>query len=572
MPPAAIVSPAQLAISTKSSSSFELARGWLDECKSKHDLCQHLRKSAPDGEASEDNNFLPTRLIDVSGGLPRLVENTEIGHQEKYLALSHCWGGIKILRLLKDNFDDMKAGIQLSKLSQTFQDALLITRKLGYRYIWIDSLCIIQDSEDDWRIEAKKMAQVYGESDCTIAAVGANGTVGCFRRRNPLLRRPGKLTESSGTAIYGYGFLKAGEHNLLEDAPGIPGLSNLPLLRRAWVVQERLISDRVIYYGYEGLMWECALCTVSEFRPQIVPVPVLKYAEKPLKFILRRILKIESNSDPRVKNLFLEVWLRVMETYTRSALTFPTDRIAALAGIAGMIKSSTGMDYLAGLWVDLFPEALMWWPGTPQSTLPLPSWSWLSWNVPIIGPSLRQEENISGLTTTYLARSTPGSITKPANNVLGEVNKGELKVTGFMQKVYYPVDDDTGEIIASSTVYTKPTRVVKNQPSPPGYHKYYPAVNPHPEFDLHFLLLKHMRYKIEHRPSRGPEQTYEAEIEEQGLVVTPYAPEEGEERAWIRVGCFSNIHQADWVDETWDIIFPEAENPGHDKELTISLY
>lgn len=569
MPPAATVSPAQLAISTKSSSSFELARCWLDECKLNHDLCQHLRKSPPDIEASEDSNFLPTRLIDVSGTLPRLVENSEIGRREKYLALSHCWGGIKILRLLEGNFDDMKAGIQVDRLSRTFQDALLITRKLGYRYIWIDSLCIIQDSEDDWRIEAKKMSQVYGTADVTIAAIGADGKAGCFRRRNPLLRRPGRLTESSGSPIYGYGFLKAGEHNLLEDAPGIPGLSNLPLLRRAWVVQERLISDRVIYYGYEGLMWECALCTVSEFRPQIVPVPVLKYAEEPLKYILRRILKMESNSDPRVKNLFLEVWLRVMETYTQSALTFAADRIAALAGIAGMIKSSTGMDYLAGLWVDLFPEALMWWPGVPQSKLPLPSWSWLSWNVPIIGPSLRQDENISDLTTTYLARSSPGSITKPANSVLGEVNKGELKVTGFMQQVYYPVDDDTGEIIASNMVYTKPTRVLKNQPSPPGYHKYYAAVHPHAEFDLHFFLLKRMQYKIAHRPSRGPEQTYEAEIEEQGLVVTPFAQEEG---SWIRVGCFSNIHQADWIDETWDIIFPEAESKGPEDEITISLY
>ena len=566
MPPAATVSPAQLAISTRSSSSFELARGWLEKCKLDHDLCRHLQTSASDNEASGERSFLPTRLIDVLGALPQLVETTEIGRLEQYLALSHCWGGIKILRLLQGNFDDMKAGIQVEKLSRTFQDALEITRNLGYRYIWIDSLCIIQDSEEDWRVEAEKMSKVYGFADCTIAAIGENGNAGCFRRRNPLLRRPGKLTESSGTAIYGYGFLKAGEHNLLEDSPGIPGLSNLPLLRRAWVVQERLISDRVIYYGYEGLMWECALCTVSEFRPQISPVPTLKYAEEPLKFILRRILK---ESVPRVKNLFLEVWLRVMETYTRSALTFPTDRIAALAGIAGMIKSSTGMDYLAGLWVELFPEALLWWPGTPQSKLPLPSWSWLSWDVPIIGPSLRQDENISGLTTTYVARSSPGTITKPANSVLGEVNKGELKVTGFMRKVHYPVDDDTGEVIVSTMVYTKPTRVVRNQPSPPGYHKYYPAVHPHAEFDLHFLLLKRMEFKIAHRPSRGPEQTFEAEIEEQGLVIIPYADENG---TWIRVGCFSNIHQADWVDERWEVIFPEAETPDHDKELTISLY
>lgn len=488
--------------------------------------------------------------------------------EDQYLALSHCWGGLKILRLLTTNLDDMKVGVDITALSPTFQDALTITRKLGYKFIWIDSLCIIQDSEEDWRTEAKKMALVYGKSECTIAATGSDGKAGCFRRRNPLLRRPGKLTESSGVPVYGYGFLKAGEHNLLEDAPGIPGLENLPLLRRAWVVQERLISNRVLYYGYEGLMWECATCTASEFRPVVFPVPVLKYAEEPLKFILRRTLNTLPHFDGHEKSSFLEVWTRVMETYTRSSLTFPTDRVAALAGIAEMIKSTTRMDYVAGLWVELFPEVLLWWPGVSQPTLPMPSWSWLTWNVPIVTPSLRQEENVSSLVTTYLARTDLGAITKPAGSVLGEVSKGELTMSGFMLKVYYPIDDDTGEVIADSMVYTKPTRYVKNTPRPPGGHRYYPAVDPQAEFDVYFFLLKRMEYKIAHRPSRGPEQTYESEIEEQGLVIKPLADGTG----WIRVGCFSNIYQADWVDETWDLLFPEADNAGTTGEISISLF
>jgi hypothetical protein len=568
MPSAVTFSPAQLAVSTRSLSSFELARSWLNECKMHHQLCQNLAKMCSGGSTSNEEQFLPSRIIDVSGAIPQLLVTGGMRIQDQYLALSHCWGGIKILRLLTTNIDEFKAGINVTELTRTFQDALLITRKLGYKYIWIDSLCIIQDSEQDWRTEAKKMAQVYGNAECTIAAIGPDGNAGCFRRRNPLLRRPGKLTESSGVSVYGYGFLKAGEHNVLEDSPGIPGLSNLPLLRRAWVVQERLISDRVLYYGYEGLMWECATCTASEFRPQIFPVPTLKYSEEPLKFILRRILGLLPRSDRSARNMFLEVWLRVMETYTRSALTFPTDRVAALAGIAEMIRSTTGMEYLAGLWVELFPEVLLWWPGAPQSTLPSPSWSWLSWNVQIVSPSLRDSENISSLATTYLAQSNLGAITKPANSVLGEVSKGELKVKGFMLKMYFPVDDDTGEIIASSMVYTKPTRIVRNQPSPPGYHRYYPAVDPRADFDLQFFLLKRMEYEIEHRPSRGPEQTYESEIEEQGLVVTPCTDEDG----WTRVGCFSNIHQAEWVDETWDLIFPEAEDGGTNGEISISLY
>jgi hypothetical protein len=555
MPPAKVMSPAQLAISTRSSGSFELARAWLNQCRTHHELCQHLVARPVGGIAPTGEQFLPTRLIDVSGDVPRLLETTDMFLDNKYLALSHCWGGLPILRLLTTNIDEMRVGINSTELSPTFQDALLITEKLGYKYIWIDSLCIIQDSQEDWRAEAKKMALVYGNADCTIAATGPDGNAGCFRRRNPLLRRPGKLAESSGVPVYGYAPLNVGEYAVLEDSPGIPGLTNLPLLRRAWVVQERLISDRVLYYGHEGLMWECATCNASEFWPVIFPVPVLQYAEEPLKSSLRRTFSMFSYSDQNGRDKYLQVWFRVMDTYTRSSLTFPADRVAALAGIAETIRSVTGMEYLAGLWVELLPEVLIWWPGLPRARLPMPSWSWLSSNMAIVSPTLRQEVNVRNLSTTYLARTTLGSITQPADSVLGEVSKGELKVTGYMLKVYFPVDVDTDEVEADIYVWTKPTRTTKDNPQPPGWHRYYPVIHPQADLDLYFFLLKRMEFEVEHLPSRGPEQGFTSEIEEQGLVIAPCT--DGDD--WVRVGCFSNIHLADQTDERWDLSWPEAE-------------
>jgi hypothetical protein len=99
------------------------------------------------------------------------------------------------LRLLKSNIDDLQNKIPLESLPETFRYAVYIAKHFGVRYLWIDSLCIVQESDEDWRREAAVMGEVYKHSYCNIAATkAANSTEGCFFTRNPNLIMPTHVT------------------------------------------------------------------------------------------------------------------------------------------------------------------------------------------------------------------------------------------------------------------------------------------------------------------------------------------------------------------------------------------
>lgn len=141
-----------------------MLNNWIDECKTSHPKCQ-----------AESSSWLPSRLLDVGSwdDLPRLVETAPGGVKGKYAALSHMWGDTTYrlpLRTLKSNYEDMKAGISMSTLPKNFVQAIIVCRRWDIQYVWIDSLCIIQDSFDDWRHEAALMHLVYRFAEVTIVA------------------------------------------------------------------------------------------------------------------------------------------------------------------------------------------------------------------------------------------------------------------------------------------------------------------------------------------------------------------------------------------------------------------
>lgn len=140
--------------------------GWINSCKASHARCQ-----------VQESSWLPSRLLDVGppdgSELPRLVEMLSANSQGDYAALSHMWGDMNVrppLRTLVSNYDDMKIGIPIPGLPKNFVQAMIVTRKLGLRYLWIDSLCIIQDSSSDWKSEAATMHEVYKFAKVTIVA------------------------------------------------------------------------------------------------------------------------------------------------------------------------------------------------------------------------------------------------------------------------------------------------------------------------------------------------------------------------------------------------------------------
>ena len=142
-------------MSTLSEANLVLASNWISDCKSSHPRCR-----------LDTALWVPTRLLYVGGPEdPRLVEAAQEGVQEPYAALSHMWGDpsqIPPLRTISSKYRDyMETGIPLWMLSENFADAVIVTRQMGLHYIWIDSLCIIQDSPTDWQKEAVMMHKVY---------------------------------------------------------------------------------------------------------------------------------------------------------------------------------------------------------------------------------------------------------------------------------------------------------------------------------------------------------------------------------------------------------------------------
>lgn len=155
---------------TSSEGSFEKLQEWITDCQTLHRECPAL-KPVP----------LPTRVLDVDpaddGVDCRLVKTA--GKIGIYLTLSHCWGTTRMITTTLSTFASREAAIVWNELSQTFKDAISITRKLGFRYLWIDSLCIIQDDSSDWVIESSRVCDIYEKSFLTISAAhGRDGHAG----------------------------------------------------------------------------------------------------------------------------------------------------------------------------------------------------------------------------------------------------------------------------------------------------------------------------------------------------------------------------------------------------------
>lgn len=176
---------------------------------------------------------MPTRLIEIGkdiGSPLRLIE-TDSSFEQRYVALSHCWGSIPKAAgffTSKDTWDRHKRNIDFEKLPRTFQDAVTITRDLGIKYIWIDSLCIIQGDQDDWANEAGKMENVFSSAYCTIAASSASSCLEGFlheRRSRPCVA----VKHHSGDEVY---YCKN-----IDDFHG--DVEKGALNQRGWVLQER---------------------------------------------------------------------------------------------------------------------------------------------------------------------------------------------------------------------------------------------------------------------------------------------------------------------------------------------
>lgn len=338
--------------------------------------------------------------------LPRLCHAVDLA-PAKYVALSHCWGGHVPLTTTQGTLAARQCGIELDSLPKTFRDAIMVTRALDLQYIWIDSLCIIQDSRQDWNDQAPQMHRIYDNAVLTIAADGAvNGTVGLSSPERALYRSHLVWgSDEDGSAIYAS--RQAGGWNPYMTTPAhqLAPFNQGPLSKRAWTLQERMLSRRTLHFDVNEMAWSCQTMTACECttEPQMWPGSFFATEYSPMAQLRTQSWYFTGAQD---RTQLAKHWNFIVSTYTGRDITFVADKLPALAGIATRAANAWGATYLAGMWKEQLEAQLLWYSSTksgdrgtthtrPGEGYYAPSWSWASTTGPI-HYRLGLEESIPG--------------------------------------------------------------------------------------------------------------------------------------------------------------------------------
>jgi hypothetical protein len=448
--------------STNSPDVINQVRAWIDECIVHHETCGQ----------DADSTWKPTRLLDLGDADaqcdPRLIisakhfnrsseskQSCYDSQAQRYMTLSHCWGTSPMFKLenrnLVRNETSFCNSIPLGELPKTFKQAVEVTKRLGVRYLWIDSLCIIQDSTEDWRNEASTMSHVYKNSYCTIAATAAtDSSVGCFFARSPSIACATIVTPEWKEAL-GKQFVVAQPHQGL-----MSKLAKLPLLQRAWVLQERLLSPRVVHFTDEQVYFECHKYLARELYPNGIPDPHGDICKKCVQnYFVHRKIDAEEQIFRGVPEEIIE-WNRLLERYTACSLTYGRDKLIALSGIAtDFHRTKLPQDqYLAGIWQSQMPAALLW--TTAGNVIPqpgeyrAPSWSWASVDNAI---SMRKTERDGGYFYAELTEFWHAEVEIIDNKQTGQVTGGNVLLFGMAADAHIvPVDQPSGAIMQIATL------------------------------------------------------------------------------------------------------------------------
>ncbi|EEU43131.1 uncharacterized protein NECHADRAFT_83568 [Fusarium vanettenii 77-13-4] len=371
---------------------------------------------------------MPTRLIDIGekGEHPKLIEVD--GKLMDYLALSHRWGGAKIYQTTQANLKAQTAGIDLESLCITFWDALNMTSRLGYQCIWIDSLCIVQDSPKDWAKEAARMDMVYMNAVLTLAAACAtSGDTGLFQQRNPVRVRmgyQGPSTDNMSNSPEKYYFLEETKIQSFREE-----VTNGYLNSRGWCLQERWLSRRTVHFGRTQRFWECQSTMTEERFPG---------GKGEHRGYLKALSSSTWNADAfravRGRMEFSEFgdWYNTVCEYNNRDLTVGDDKFPAISGVASIFGSHRKDRYLAGLWEGYLQVGLLWCSEDGKglrrpSTFRAPSWSWASCD-----GCIYFEFDWDGEVELDIITS---STTLAGQDPYGKISAGSIEANGFLEKI-----------------------------------------------------------------------------------------------------------------------------------------
>ncbi|KAL2063296.1 hypothetical protein VTL71DRAFT_5101 [Oculimacula yallundae] len=337
---------------------YNAAAAMLEDCHMSHKGCP--RAEIP---------LLPRRVIDVGNRECQSVPNLHVsspGERSRYVTLSYCWGGpqkvVTTLETLSKHIDEMP----LEKLPRTIRDAIKVTKQLGINYLWVDSLCIVQDDRVDKEEEIKLMGDTYNSSSLTIVA--------------------------SNSAAVDDGFLNQRRHERTEDFPEhilLPmllqdgSMCNIAMPKtikrmfnggevgnRGWTMQEYMLSPRLMIFEESEVLWQCS---TGDLRGVVPGGSSYTTSLKRLTSVAHAVGKSTSSQEA--------LWRNIVEDYSGRQLTLQSDRLPAISGISTAFSQKWKDEYLCGMWGCLIPAHLGWYLKIPwgnERTNTHPTWSWTS--------------------------------------------------------------------------------------------------------------------------------------------------------------------------------------------------
>ena len=376
-----------------SNESLALMKGWIDDCQRSHQVCKTPQQVGG-----------PKRLLQClskSDGFVRLVETRSLPQRCDYIALSYCWGdGTAVKKTKKATEAEHQSGIPDEDLPLLYQEAVALARGLDIGYLWIDSLCIIQDSKEDKEEEIAQMSEIFRGALVVVIAAGAESPLESLLRIRP---QAGQRHTWRTASLIRYNEIDLDVKfrkrtffaHFNEDATGFTFTGF-----RAWCFQEKLLASRCLVFRGDEVVWECRSCCLCEcgiqqdfsVAPGNAPISSLEAWVIPYRQMLLPFAEHEAFQPDGTLKYFADAeaaysfWETAVCKYSAGALSFQTDRLLAISAVASVVGKATGDRYLAGLWKDDLLSGLAWIAfGTsskhdpsPHQRYIAPTWSWAS--------------------------------------------------------------------------------------------------------------------------------------------------------------------------------------------------
>lgn len=372
--------------------------GRLDPVQKTDWICKLITQHARSSKFQPD--VLPARLLKLLDDDDIVLIGTNRQDQVdvpeidlRYIALSHRWGASQHLTTTQRNLAKMQKGCSVKDLPATFRDAFFFARQLGFRHLWIDALCIVQDSAEDWLQESSKMGDIFRNAEVTFAVhCAADDSEGFLQEA--LSKREAIQARVCGKAV-----------GICRPLDPENDVTRSDLSRRGWVLQERFLSMRTLHFTRGLVYWETAHGILCEDNTLVQadaadirhydassalspPAPLFSpYAFPQLRALLGICC---DTADTISMDHTPPEWLELVEMYSHCELTKEADKLIAISGMARKIYKITGHAWCAGLWSDQLCEQLLWLPTDIDLIAPTnpraPSWSWAAWDGPIQYP------------------------------------------------------------------------------------------------------------------------------------------------------------------------------------------